>query len=357
MGLEARIATLVANAEADSGSADADSASESEGASAPIEGASDSGSESASADAEQPPAEGAASPEATTTPEDEAIRLKHQLLEEKLAALREENRLRRERLEAESAAAQKAREEAEAERRAASAERARFEGLGKRGSIKETVAALGLDPREAFEAMKAEALEAGSPEAVERRLRERLEAEREAIKKELEESVTPLKQELEALRKEREELAKQATEGQFVAEFQTQVTKYDSLRAEYDDPDLLSIARALRDDPTRLYAQAKAVGLTLPAKNFNMTHILDVLKATQEQHERKRQERLAKLRPAEAPATPAVNGAPKTVNGTTDKRNAGSALGNDLASSRASGAPDKPRLTWDQRVAKLADGR
>lgn len=359
MSIDARVQALLTSlgdaGDGVSETTDADSASEAENASAPLEGASESGAESASADTGEVSGQPPASPEAPTTA-DEALQLKHQMLEEKLAALREENRLRREKLEAETAAAQRAREEAEADRKAAAAERAKFEGLGKKGAIKDTLAALGIDTRDHFEAMKAEALEAGSPEAVERRLRERLEAEREAIKRELEESVGPLKQTIEQLQKERAELAKQAAEAHFESDFQAKVTKYDTLRVEYEDAELLDIARRFRDNPERLYAQAELVGLTLPPKSFTMDHILGVLRATQEQHERKRQERQAKLQPAETPKAPS-NGAPKTVNGTTEKRNAGSALGNDLASSRASGAPEKPRLTWDQRVSKLAEGR
>jgi hypothetical protein len=363
MGLEARIQSLVSSADAiDNGTTEtteSDSASESESTNAPLEGASESGAESASADEGSLAAEAAASPEAPTTG-DEALRLKHQILNEKLEALREENRLRRERLESEELAAKRAREEAEADRKAAAEERARFEGLKKKGSIKDTLTTLGMDPREAFEAMKAEALEAGSPEAVERRLRAELEAERDAIKKQLEESLTPLKTELEALKKEREEIQKQAAEAHFSSTVHGELAdpQYINLRAEYDDNVLLGVARKLRDNPEAFAEQVKLVGLTNIPRTYNMSHILQVLKATQDQHEERKRQNLAKLRPSEAQQTAPTTGAPaKTVNGTTEKRNAGSALGNDLASARASGAPDKPKLTWEQRVAKLAEGR
>jgi hypothetical protein len=352
--VDARAASLIAKYDAaDGDSSESDSASESTAANAPNEGAVVSGAESASADASEATQQAAAaSPEATTT-EMEAERLRHQLLEEKLAAVREENRLRRERLEAETAAARRAREEADADRQAAAAERAKYEGLGKKGSIKDTISTLGLDPRETWELMKAEALEAGSPEAVERRLKEHLAARDEAFKKQLEESVAPLKQTIEALQKERDDLARQTFEAQFTNDFQREVARYESIRLEYDDTDLLKLARYLRDNPQEYHTHRKAAGLTPLSRGFTMTDILDVLKATQEKHERERKERESKLRPAD---TAAASPSAKTVNGTTEKRNAGSALGNDMATSRASSTAAKPRESWNQRVRRLSGG-
>ncbi len=324
---------------------ESDSTPETESASAPLDGVADSGVESASADGGESPAEtaetattaSAASPEAPNE-----AKLRHQLLEEKLAAAREE----RQRVRAEMDRAKAAADAAEADRKAAAEERAKYDNL-KKGTFLETIKALGHDPRETFEQMKAEAIESGTPEAQIRKMEERFAAQVASYEKKLADTIAPLQETIDRLTKEKAEAAEQATEAQFAADFQAHLPQYEGLRSEYDDEALFGIVRGLKNDPSRLYAHAQSLGLTLPANGFNMIHILDVLKATQERHERIKRERQAKAAPP--PAAPA---AAKTVNGTTDKRNAGSALGNDLATSRASGSVAKPRLTFEQRIQR-----
>lgn len=333
-----RVQAMVHTAEAE-GPADADSASEAPDGSPPTVEA--TGAESASADASSasegtPTAEaGSASPEATIDPE---TKLRHQLLEEKLAIAREE----RARVREEQAAAKRAREEAEEDRRAAAEERKRYEELKKK-PWRERIEAEGLKPADIFEQMRAEALKEGTPEAKIEALQAAHEAELRAIREEF-------KTFRESLESEKAAAAKAQADAVFSTQFEqaSSMPQWASLSKEYPKPVLRKIVEGLRDNPDRVIAQAQELGLNLTAPDgrINMGHIFVVLKATQDAH-------LARMRALEAPQEQATQ-APvdaKTVNGTTDRRNAGSALGNTVATERATDA--KPRTTRRERVQRM----
>jgi hypothetical protein len=293
------------------------------------------GSEADSASGASSPAappDGATTPEAPTS--DPAV--KRQLLEEKVAALREARRAAQIEAKARRAAA-----EAAADRKAAAEERAKFDGL-KNGTFLETIKALGQDPRQVFEEMKREAIEANAPEAQIRRMQERFDAQ-------LREQLEPLQQTIEELRAEKEQAAARAHEAQMRADFSAHVQAYPKLREEYDDADLERLARRFVSEPDALYMHAESLGLTLPPDRFTMRHILDVLQATQDAHEQKRQQRRAAIAP-NPQATPAPPVA-RTVNGTS----AVTTLGNDFSSTRASESTPR-ELTRDERVALMIRG-
>lgn len=288
-------------------------------------------------------AESAPAADAEAAPDVQKTR--HELLAEKLAAVREKRRADRygERARREASAA-------ETDRKVAAEERAKYEGL-KNGTFLETIKALGKDPRVVFEEMKHEAIEAGTPEAQVRRMQEQFNVQ-------LHEAVEPLKQTVEELRKERDELRAREAGLRVQGDFQRVVADEDflPLRVEYDDERLFAIADNLRQHPDNLIAHARRlqVRLTRDDGRFTMRDILNVLKAQQDEHERGKQERGAKLRPAQQQAAQATADS-KTVNGTTDRR-IGNPLGNNLASERASGASSKPRLTRNERIQKLIAG-
>jgi len=266
-----------------------------------------------------------AEPETPDQAEAKARAARVALFEEKLAHAREKRQSQR--LGEQAKADRKA---AQAERDAAAAERAKYEGL-KTGSFKETLEVLGRDPRKTWEEMNREAIEASTPEAQAKR-------DREALKREMSEEISPLKQELEQLRAERAQWAAQAHDSAVMNGFQRAVADpaFADLRIEYPDEVLLDHARHYDKNPAQLRQHAKDYGvqLTAPEKGFTMHELLQVLSAAQAAHNDGVQKRRAAQRPAEPQS------AAPTVNGTAPRRNAASAVGNDLASARASAKPD-----------------
>lgn len=281
-----------------------------------------------------------AAPEAAADPA-----AKHTLLEEKLAAVREQRRGVR----AEAERARREREAAEADRKAAAEERAKYDGL-KNGTFLETMKALGHDPRQAFEEMKQEAIEAGTPEAQLRRMQENFDRQLKA-------AVEPLQKSVEDLKKERDDLQKNQFAMAVQADFSRAVEDeaFVDLRIEYDDQQLFAIADQLREAPARFHALRKQlqVPLTREDGKFTMRDILQVLKAKQAEHERGKQARSAKLRPAVTQQAAQAPADSRAVNGTTDRRNP---LGNNLAADRASTTSSAPRPTRQQKIQKLIAG-
>jgi hypothetical protein len=287
---------------------------------------------------------GGASPEAPKEPNEQKTR--QELLQERLAAVRESRREQRlgSRLKEQTA-------QAEADRKAAAEERSKWEAL-RNGTFLEGMKALGKDPRTAFEEMKEEARLAGTPEAQLAKMQERFD-------KQLSEIVEPLKKRVEELT-EREKAAQAREVAQGIArDFEGAIADeaFIDLRVEYDDAKLFGIVQTMIEEPKLFHRHAKEQGykLTRADGRYTMKDILSVLKAAQDEHDRGKKERSAKLRPA-ATQAPQVQGGQKTVNGTTDTRNAGSALGNDLASARTNGAKPPTRLTRQQRVQRLIEG-
>jgi len=254
------------------------------------------------------------------------------LYEEKLADARAKRKGQR--LAEQARAARKA---AAADRAEAAKERAKYDGL-KEGSFKETLTALGRDPMKAYEEMAREAIEATTPEGQAKR-QEAREREREAaLQKHLDEQLSPVQQELELLRKEKAEWAARTHEHAIASNFQREVADpmFADLRIEYADEALIEYVKHYDKNPSDFHAAAKRYGVSLtnPQGLFTMREILSVLKSAQDEHERGKQSR----RPAQSPAE-AQPGKPRTVNGTVERQNAGTAIGNDLASERASPGP------------------
>jgi hypothetical protein len=268
---------------------------------------------------------------------------RHAILEEKL-------RYHRER-------AAKARAEArerdmatrlEQERKALEEEKATYEGL-KRGSFKEVLQKLGRDPSKTFEEMQREAIEASTPEG-------KLRRELEALKQEVVSNVEPLKQQVQALIEERKALQEQIREQRYVAEVSTSMKEvlaapeFEDLRVEYPEEVLLDHVRYYDKHPQELIAHARTfkVPLTAPSKGFTMHELLSVLSAAQAAHNAEVARRRGALRPAE-PSNPAN----PTVNGTTAAtRNAGNAIGNELAAGRAASKPDDSHLPVAERIRR-----
>ncbi len=264
------------------------------------------------------------------------------LFEEKLRHAREKRQGQK---LAEKAAAD--RRAAKAEREAAAAERAKYDGL-KTGSFKDTLTALGRDPRKTFEELQREAIEASTPEAQARREKEEAQRDREALKRELEDKLSPLQQELEQLRAERAEWAARSHQTNLVSSFRRAVADpaFTDLRIEYPEEALLDHAQHYDKNPDQFRAAASRFGvrLTAPEKGFTMHELLQVLAAAQAEHNAGVQAR----RSAQSPVEPSA--APPTVNGTAPRRNAGTAIGNDLASQRASTGPAVSGLSPKERL-------
>jgi hypothetical protein len=281
----------------------------------------------------------------------------HADLEAKLARDRELRAARDEKKRAKVAA-----DAAEAAKKEAEAARARWATLGKDGSIIDTLREAGRDPREVFEAMKAEALKAGTPEA-----------QIEKVTKLFETKITTLEQELKAEREAREATQKAheqqqrraateaATRGfhrDFEAECKT--PEFASLLEEYEPEQLLNIAETMKNEPERLVAQVQRLkldmpNLTAPDGRFNMKDIFRVLKATQDEHFARMQRRKQSAAPqtsSPSPQQPAAASKP-TVNGTAERKPP-TTIGNDLASSSASEAEQLKNMTFEQRKAYLA---
>lgn len=317
--------------------------------SAPPAGVSETGSAAADVGASPEgsgPGEGAlASPAATN-------QLDHDVLRAKLEHDRQVQRakkLRRQQAQ-ETSAAEKARKEAEAEA-------AKWKNLGKDKSFLETIKEAGHDPREVFEAMRAEALKAGTPEAQIESLSKAFEAKLAAA---LEEHVNPLKKTIEEITADRDALRRQNEQQGFANSFQQQlaVEKYKPLLEEYEPAELFRLASGLAGNPSRLHDAAKALNVPLTSNDgyFNMVDIFNVMHATQAAHQAKIQQRRNQ---SAAPQT--SQGDPKQppqmkppVNGTVERSNAATTIGNDLAASRTSEADQLKGMTRQQRVAFLA---
>lgn len=325
--MAARVTQMISEASEgeSSGATEADSSPEAEAGAPPAGQA--SGAESASV--ASPPAK----TEAGAPAVDDARKTKHQLLQEKLAETRERRQAQR---IAERARAEK--KQADADRKAAAEERTKWESL-KTGNFKEAIAAMGKDPRAVFEEMQEEAKLAGTPEAQMKRMQELFE-------KQIADVVEPLKKELEATKEEKKQALVREENARFASEFTRAVQDpaYTALRVEYSDEQLFTFARTVKHD------------LTQAGKRFTILDVLKVLKDAQDEHDAGREARRTRLQaPTESQAAQVASEKP-TVNGTAERRNAGTTLGNDLASSRASGDRPRTHTTRAERIKRLIDG-
>ncbi len=278
--------------------------------------------------------------EAVETPEQaetKARAARLALFEEKLVASREKR--------AEQRVIEKAkalRKEAANERRLAAEERAKYDGL-KTGTFKETLSALGRDPVETFKEMSREAIEYSTPEAAAKREQARLDAKDAELQARLD--AIEAKEAAQA-----KEAAHRAEQSRLVTHFQKAVEDpaFEALRIEYPDEVLLDHAQHYAENPKELQQHAASYGvrLTDPHGRFTMHELLQVLSAAQAAHDTAKQARSAARRPPEAQA-----GKAPTVNGTADRRNAGTVT-NDLASQRASPGPKVSTGSVKDRLAQ-----
>lgn len=274
-------------------------------------------------------------------PEAEIRTARHKILEEKLAAQREARQAAR---LAERALAE--RKAAEADRQAAAQERAAIqEG---RKDFRKFFQANGMNPREAYEEMTRQAIEADTPEA-------KIKAMQAAWKAELEAQVAPLKQEVEQLRAERARLAQEAREAAISRAFTSEIEQpeYQSLRIEYDDQDIFGHVQRFAESPESFYPIAKKyeVALQEPQGRFTMREVLQVLKAAQDAHEAGKEPRRARLVPDHKSPADSQSAQPApTVNGTAARSNA-ETITNDLASTRASSG--QPTTTRKERMEAI----
>lgn len=283
------------------------------------------------------------SPEATNAPDESELRAKL-----------ERDRERREA----KAAIRKAKEEAAARARL---EKELADERAKRESLKgkpwlERLKEEGEDPRKVFEAMRDEALKAGTPEA-------RIEAMEKAYQARLDAIEAQVKSERDAREQERQAFARERAERAFERDFSEalKIHGVQPLLDEYEPEDLLPIVRALRDDPDALHAHAERLGvdlgvdLTDPDAQFNILHIFQVLRAQHDAHHAKRQRRTQQAAPQTSqPGTQPAEAKKPTVNG-TEARNAGTTLSNDLAASAASTPPDHSGESHKDRLKRLAE--
>lgn len=312
-----------------------------------------SGEGSASADAQvqaSQPADGAPtdatappSPEATNNaPDAEVLRAKLAKDREKRAIAEEKRRLKADR------------EQVERDKQEAAAVRDKWAKLGKEGSIIERVKEAGGDPREVFEAMKREALESGTPEALISKVTKTFEGQIAELKAQL-----AARDKADEQRQQRE--AAQAQARQFQTDFATALKQptFAPLLEEYEPQDLYPLVQSLASDPQMLFDTAETLGvdlgidLTDPEETFNMGHIFTVLRAQQAAHEAKKQRLRKSAEPQQSqPGQPAEAKKP-TVNG-TEARNAGTTIGNDLAASSAGAPPDYSKESHKERIKRLA---
>ncbi len=312
----------------------------------------------------------ATSPGATTPGEPAAaapidpVRAKTlELLEQKLAATRERRAgdLTAKRARAQAAEAERIRKAAEEDRAKATEERQRWENLGKNGSIVETLSAAGRDPRAVFAELQAEAVKAGTPEA-------QIEALKARFERELGETKKALDEERKALQDEKARLAREARETRMAADFGKLIVNdaFGELRDEYGDERLFEHARnfiGLSSAQQQEMATALGVRLTNPGKGVTMMETLSILKAAQAEHEKgKTQRRTARTATQASSASPQQPAKTPPVNGTPARRNAGpTVIGNDLATSQATGGPAQPKgasssIRIQERLRKLGSG-
>lgn len=310
---------------------------------APTEGAQGAPAAPAAPSGQQTPAniieEGVQPPAVDTVAEQRAA------IEAKLAAQREKRQAAEERKKAEEA-----RKEAEKIKSEALTEKQKYDAL-KTGTFKQTLEALGRNPREVFEEMQREAIEADTPEAKIREMRAQFEQQIGEKLKPLTETVEALKAENERLKNQAKQRAQAHYEEQLVGAFKQEIVGDDfkSLRIEYGDQGVFEYVDYFDRNPQEFYEAAREykVPLTDPSKGFTMREILLVLKAAQDAHETGKKSREAELAPPPAPAAPSAPKKTPTVNGTAERRNAGQTIGEDLAGERASPAP---RLSRAERV-------
>lgn len=347
--IAAKVANIITNEGGDTSSAESASASEASVTAPPARGASEA--ESGSAAGAVTSADGDEDGGASGGSDAEVRNARLSLLAEKTKALRESRRAKK--TEGRFSERQK---ELDERQKKIDAEATKYEGL-RNGTFLETIKGLGKDPQEVFKEMVAEAKRQGTPEA-------QIAMMRDQFSKQLNEAVEPLKQSLEEERKKRQELEddhKKRIEAQenevFAADFDVQVKAPDwvDLRVEYGDKRLLRLVSNLKSDPDAMRAHAKELGvkLTYPDRRFTMKDILSVLKAAHVAHETEKKQRRDQMQaptssqgaPQQAPANA------RTVNGTAEKRNAGTnPLGNDSAASKASAPGGRPRLSRQARI-------
>jgi len=315
-------------------------------ATAPVEGEAPSGGDEAPV---VPAAAGFADEVEEASAETPEAQEQSKILAAKRAVIEEKLQAQRERRQANALGprAKEAMKRAQAAEAAANAERQKWEAL-KNGSFREGIAAMGRDPGKVFEEMQREAIEASTPEFELKRMRADFE-------KQMGEKLAPLQETIEALKREREEMAAAGYENTLVSAFKATVAdpEYLELRAEYDDQGLFEYVQHFDKNPKAFFAAAKHynVRLTDPARGFTMPEILSVLKAAQDAHDRGKQERRTKLLPASPPGQ-TQPGKPHTVNGTAARSNAGTPIGNDLATERA--APGR-KLSRKERIQAEID--
>lgn len=280
----------------------------------------------------------------------------HSELERKLAQdrARREEKARRKRIIDDEAAAKRAREEAEAEK-------AKWSGVGKEKTFLETIKALGKDPVQAFEEMKKEALAAGTPDAKIEALERVFSGRVEALEKQLAEERDARATEKKTASEERQRAQAAHEERAFQTDFSDTLKEstYESLLEEYEPRQLYPFVADMRDNRDKLFASAKAlgVGLTFKDGRFNMQDILNVLKAQQAAHfariEEQRRKKGAAPQTSIAGNRKPAEGKSPTVNGTAE-RNAGTSLGNSVASARATDAVSHKGESREQRIQRLA---
>lgn len=283
-------------------------------------------------------------------PEAEVRSKRIALLEEKLARQREERQAAR--LAEEAARLKK---EAAAEREAAAKERADL-AEGKK-NYKKFFEANGMNAEQAYRELYREMMEAGTPEAQIRQMQDAFKAQQDTLKSEIEAKVAPLQEELERLRAEKAEQAEQLRQQKLVQMYGSESSdeSFLEVRAEYGDQEVFNLVRDWDNNPEALFDAAQKYGVSLanPGEGFTMREALSVIKAVYDQDRTQKEQRRARLLPPRTePADPQPAERTRTVNGTSERRNAGKTITNDLASTRASSGR---QLTRKERIEALAD--
>lgn len=275
----------------------------------------------------------------------------HDELKEKLRADRDRRGTKHERRKArlEREKLERATAEAEAAKKAADEERAKLTDRSR--PWKERIADAGEDPLKVFEEMMKEAREAGTPEAQLKAMEKAFAARIEATEKKLEEE----RAEREA---ERKQVAEERERAGFISDFQRGIgePEYATLLDEYEPPQLFQVVETLKKNPPYLFAQAKQLGVALTDDDgsFTMIDILNVMKATTDRHNaRKEQRRTQSAAPhaSETGRTQPAEVEVSTVNGAAVRKPG--TIGNDLAASRATETDQLKGMTHEQRSKYL----
>lgn len=308
-----------------------------------------SGAGSAPADASTP----GAAPEGGTTSTSPGATIDHGALREKLERdrARRAEKARQKKIEEDSAAAEQARKEAEEAK-------SKWTNFGKDKPFIEALKEAGQDPRAVFEAMKEEALKAGTPEAKIEALDKAWQARIDALEKARADEKAERDAERKALEEERRLHRARAEHSAFASDFEAGLrdAKYETLTDEYEPRQLFGIVQSLKANPAHLFKQAADMGVRLTHDDgtFTMSDILNVMKATQDRHfarleEQRRKKNAAPQTSQASPQQPPTS--KPTVNGTAE-RNAGNALGNNLAATRAAD-PSPRKETKEERLRRL----